>query len=48
MPALKGCRATFSHVLTLTGIDLASNMVISSIFSSSEKNCIPREMRSSQ
>ena len=42
MPLVKGYRAAKNHVFALSRTDLAANRVVDSVFSSFERNCLPR------
>ena len=42
--AVKVYQATFNHVFSLAGIDLASSKIISRMFNNFEKTCPPREI----
>ena len=45
VPAIKWCRAAHNHVFALTGTDLAANRIICMMFSSFEKDCLPRQIK---
>ena len=42
---VKGYRLVLNHVISLTSPDLTASEVISRIFSSFEKSCLPKEVR---
>ena len=45
VPAVKGYWVALNHVFSLTGTDLASNLVVSGMFCSFEKSCLALEVR---